>query len=314
MAAMKDPDAAGTGILFIDKPEGPTSHDVVGQVRRALQTRRVGHTGTLDPFASGLLIACVGRATRLAELYHLLPKRYSAEVVLGVETTTDDRTGEPLVRSNAWTGLGRDEVEQALRSLVGDLSQVPPAFSAKRIAGRRAYSLARDGQAVDLAPAAVRVHSMELLGWSPPNARLDLWVSTGTYVRAVARDLGRALGCGGHLAGLRRTRIGPFAVADRDSTVRADNEPGATVVVPELVAPLEALQWLPVRTLDASEAADVAHGRCVPEGTLNQPPPVDFPVRDTSSWPIVLARGRELVAIAELRAGTLQPTKVLSAA
>ncbi|MGW8284003.1 MAG: tRNA pseudouridine synthase B, partial [Gemmatimonadota bacterium] len=260
------------------------------------------------------LIVCVGRATRLAELFHLLPKRYTTEVVLGVETTTDDRTGTPLVRSDAWTGLGRRAVEQALLNLTGELSQVPPAFSAKRVAGRRAYSLARDGLAVDLAPVQVRVHSIELTGWSPPTAALDLWVSTGTYVRALARDLGRSLECGGHLAGLRRTQIGPFEVGEADATTQLEPEPGSNVRMPELVSPLEALEWLAVRTLDASEAEDVAHGRSVPEGTLEEPLPVGYPACDTRSWPVVLACGEELVAVAERRGGVLQPTKVLSAA
>lgn len=312
--AMKDSDAAITGILLVDKPEGPTSHDIVRLARRALQTRRIGHTGTLDPFASGLLVLCAGRATRLAELFHLLPKRYSAEVVLGMETTTDDRTGDPLVGPGSWRDVGRTELEEALASLTGELSQVPPAYSAKRVRGRRAYSLAREGVPVELAPAAVTVHSMELIDWSPPSVTLDLWVSTGTYVRALARDLGRSLSCGGHLAALRRTQIGPFEVEEGLPATELERFPGSTAVEPELLSPLGALQWLPLRSLDPSEAEDVSYGKCVPEGVVVRPSSRGYPVCDTSSWPVALALEEELVAVAERKAGVLQPVKVLRAA
>ena len=130
---MKDPDGAVSGVLLLDKPEGPTSHDMVRLARRALHMRRVGHTGTLDPFASGLLVICAGRATRLTELFHLLPKRYAAQVVLGVETTTDDLTGEPVERRDSWRDFDQADLEKALVSLTGELSQVPPVYSAKRV-------------------------------------------------------------------------------------------------------------------------------------------------------------------------------------
>ncbi len=312
--AMKDSDTAITGILLVDKPEGPTSHDIVRLARRALQTRRIGHTGTLDPFASGLLVLCAGRATRLAELFHLLPKRYLAEVVLGMETTTDDRTGEPLASLDSWQDISRAELEQALTSLTGELSQVPPAYSAKRVRGRRAYSLAREGVPVELEPAAVTVHSMEVIDWSPPSVVLDLWVSTGTYVRALARDLGRSLSCGGHLAALRRTQIGPFEVGEGLPATELERSPDSTAVLPDLLSPLGALRWLPIRSLDSSEAEDVSHGKCVPEGTVVRPSWRGYPAHDTSSWPVALAFDDELVAVAERKAGVLQPVKVLHAA
>jgi tRNA pseudouridine55 synthase len=314
---MKDPDGAVSGILLVDKPEGPTSHDMVRLARRALNMRRVGHTGTLDPFASGLLILCVGRATRLVELFHLLPKRYAAKVMLGFETTTDDLTGEPLERLDRWENLDRAEFDSALGGLTGEVYQVPPAYSAKRIRGRRAYSLAREGAPVQLDPSKVTVHSIEVTDWTPPTVGLEIWVSTGTYVRALARDLGRAVGCGGHLAALRRTQIGPFRVGEGIPAARLESwsgSSGSSDTYPALVSPLEALRWLPCRSLEAGEAEDVSHGKSVPAGTIVERPSSGYPVRDTSSWPVALAFEQRLVAVAERQAGLLQPLKVLHAA
>ncbi len=311
---MKDSDGVVSGVLLVDKPEGPTSHDMVQLVRSALRIRRVGHTGTLDPFASGLLILCAGRATRLVDLFHLLPKRYSAQVALGMETTTDDLTGEPVVRPDARREIDRPELEQALMSLTGELSQVPPAYSAKRVRGRRAYSLAREGAAVELEPAAVTVHSMEVTSWDPPAVGLDIWVSTGTYVRALARDLGRSLGCGGHLAALRRTQIGPFVVGAGMSATEFEPWPGSTVKPPDLMSPLNSLRWLPLRSLDSSEAEDVSYGKSVPQGMVAEPTSSGYPPQDTSAWPVALAFEEDLVAVAERREGLLQPVKVLNAA
>jgi len=311
---MKGPDGAVSGVLLLDKPEGPTSHDMVRLARRALRMRRVGHTGTLDPFATGLLVLCAGRATRLAELFHHLPKRYAAQVVLGIETTTDDLTGEPVERLETWRDLDRVEFDRVLESLTGELLQVPPAYSAKRVRGRRAYSLAREGAPVELDPAAVTVHSIEVTGWTPPTVSLDMWVSTGTYVRALARDLGRALGCGGHLSALRRTQIGPFEVGEGTSVTELDSWPDALEMPPELMSPLLALRWLPIRRLNSTEAEDVSHGKSVPEGTLEESLSGGYPVQDTSSWPVALAFEDELVAVAERKAGLLQPIKVLHAA
>jgi tRNA pseudouridine55 synthase len=311
---MKGPDGAVSGVLLLDKPEGPTSHDMVRLVRRALGLRRVGHTGTLDPFASGLLVLCAGRATRLADLFHHLPKRYAAQVVLGIETTTDDLTGEPVERLETWRDLDRVEFDRVLDSLRGELLQVPPAYSAKRVRGRRAYSLAREGTPVELNPSAVTVHSIEVTGWTPPTVALDMWVSTGTYVRALARDLGRALGCGGHLSALRRTQIGPFEVGEGTSMTELDSWPDALEMPPELMSPLLALRWLPIRRLNSTEVDDVSHGRSVPEGTVEESVSGGYPVQDTSSWPVALAFEDELVAVAVRMAGLLQPIKVLHAA
>lgn len=300
------------GVLLVDKPDGPTSHDVVAMGRRALGTRRVGHTGTLDPFATGLLLLCAGRATRLASLFHLLPKRYAATVLLGVETDTDDRTGTPGPVSDAWHGLARGDAERALADLTGDLEQRPPAFSAKRVAGRRAHWIARAGGEPDVATARVRVHRLRLERWEPPRVRLEAWVSTGTYIRALARDLGRALGCGAHLAALRREAIGPFSVSGAlPAESLAEGDPRATDA---WLAPARALAWLPRRELDAEEARLVAHGARLPEREVRDPLVPGFPEGPVPALPVALVETGTLVAVAEAIDGVLQPRTVIRGA
>ncbi len=197
------------GVLVVDKPAGPTSHDIVQRVRRALAVRRVGHTGTLDPFATGVLPVCVGKATRLARFLALGEKEYRASVRLGFGTKTDDLTGEPL--SSPCPDLpSRAEVEQVLAGLVGALAQVPPAFSAKRVGGRRLYELARRGEVGPRPAALVTVYAIEVLAFTGEILDLHVRCSPGTYLRAIARDLGERLDVGGHLTALRRTRSGAF--------------------------------------------------------------------------------------------------------
>jgi tRNA pseudouridine55 synthase len=203
------------GVLVVAKPTGPTSHDVVDLVRRLSSTRRVGHGGTLDPFAAGVLPVFLGRATRLVE-YHLGgTKRYRATICLGETSTTDDIDGERT--PGAGPAPGREVVEAALAGFVGPLRQVPPQYSAVQVAGRRAYQLARKGEAVELAPRDVVVHEATLLEWDDadparPVAVVEVACSAGTYIRALARDLGAGLGVGGHLTALRRTRVGPYRI------------------------------------------------------------------------------------------------------
>jgi tRNA pseudouridine55 synthase len=211
------------GVLVVDKPAGPTSHDLVDRVRRALGTRRVGHTGTLDPFATGVLPICVGRATRLARFLSGGEKEYLATVRLGFATTTDDLTGEPLGAPVALEPAP-DELSAALSSLVGTFEQVPPAFSARHVAGRRLYELARRGEAVPRAATPVTVHALELVSRTPGTVDLAVRCSPGTYVRALARDLGERLGTGAHLTALRRIRSGAF---DLSQAVPGDDLSGA---------------------------------------------------------------------------------------
>lgn len=284
-----------TGVLAVDKPEGPTSHDVVARVRRALRIRRIGHTGTLDPFASGLLLLCVGPATRLAEYFSDLPKSYEGTARLGVVTDTLDRTGQ-VVAEREVDDLPAERIRAAFEGQVGRRLQTPPAYSAKKLAGRRAYELARAG--VDVKPAAVEVEILELevLAVTGAEVRFRTRCSSGTYVRAIARDAGETLGCGAHLATLRRTAIGGLSV---DAAVPPDGLSDAAVLGEALIDPLQALAHLPVVHLESADAAAVRHGRAVrmvgaPEGT------------------VALAEAGSLVAVAESAGGVIRPRKVLA--
>jgi tRNA pseudouridine55 synthase len=200
------------GVLVVDKPAGPTSHDMVDRVRRALGERRVGHTGTLDPFATGVLAVCVGKATRLVRFLAAGDKVYRARARLGFATTTDDLMGTPLGPPRP-VPRDREAVAAAARGLTGTLQQLPPLFSAKHVGGRRSHELAREGRDVERTPATVTVHAFDVLGLENDEAELEVRCSPGTYVRALARDLGDALGCGAHLVALRRLRSGAFSLA-----------------------------------------------------------------------------------------------------
>lgn len=249
------------GVLVVDKPAGPTSHDVVERVRRALAERRVGHTGTLDPFATGVLPLCLGKATRLARFLSAGDKVYTAVVRLGFATRTDDADGEPLGEPSS-RRPSRDEVAAALAGLVGSFDQVPPAFSAKRVAGRRLYQLARRGEFPPRAANRVTVHSLELLQLEGDRLELEVRCSAGTYVRAIARDLGERLGTGGHLSALRRTRSGAF---DLSQAVPADDLAAAT---PKLLPLRQLLPELPaVEVLDEGRAL-LRHGRDLGPGAV----------------------------------------------
>jgi len=311
---MRATEEVAPGILLIDKPEGPTSHDVVAQARRSVGTRRVGHTGTLDPFASGLLILCIGRATRLVEYFHLLPKRYQARLVLGRETDTDDRTGSETVVSVAWRELGEQTVRAAVEGRSGQQLQVPPEYSARRVDGRRAHRRVRAGEKIELAPAPVTVHSIRVLDWSPPELSIDVTVSTGTYVRALARDLGRDLGCGAHLDFLRRTAIGPFDVDDAIPASELGDPQGGSDIPARILAPADALGWLPRRQLTAAELIEVSHGRAVALAEVEEPRLAGLEIGESAGRPVVLVREGELIGVARRDDGVLRPVKVLHAA
>lgn len=286
---------ARDAVLPVDKPRGPTSHDVVAAARRALGERRVGHTGTLDPFASGLLLLCVGRATRLAEFLSGMDKRYEAVARLGIATDTLDRDGEVVAETDAWRELDVRRIEEALAGLRGCLEQVPPAYSAKKVGGVAAHRLARRGVPVALAPRRVTVHSLEVAFFEPPDIGLTVHCSSGTYVRAIARDLGDVLGVGAHLTELRRTAVGRFGVAE---ALTLDD-----LLVPERrserwIEPLEALAHLPSVPVDGDREEDLRHGRTVPcPGS-------------TDASPAVAERDGELVAVGEVHDGLFRPRKV----
>ena len=257
---MSAPPAPAGGLVIVDKPAGLTSHDVVARVRRLARTRRVGHAGTLDPMATGVLVLGVERATKL--LGHLTgtDKGYAATIRLGLSTVTDDAEGEVTGGSPA-AGVTEDAVRAGLATLTGAQQQVPSAVSAVKVGGRRAYARVRAGEEVELAPRRVTVSRLELLGLrrpAPDLVDLDVEVdcSSGTYVRALARDLGAALGVGGHLTALRRTRVGPFTLADALTLDELAARPDPVVV------PLDAAvaASFPRRDLDPDEAGRLAHG------------------------------------------------------
>ena len=199
------------GLLLVDKPAGMTSHDVVQHVRRAYGERSIGHLGTLDPFATGLLVLLVGRATRLATFIETEPKVYEATIRFGSETDTDDATGTAIRTAPP---PAESEIRSALKSLTGVISQVPPAYSAKSVDGTRAYDSARRGKPLQLAAVSVTVHGWELRNLTSDSLSAIVTCSGGTYIRALARDLGRIAGSAAHLEALRRTRVGPFDVRD----------------------------------------------------------------------------------------------------
>jgi tRNA pseudouridine55 synthase len=281
------------GLLLIDKPEGPTSHDVVDSVRRAVGIRRIGHTGTLDPFASGLLLLCVGWATRLAEYLTALPKVYRGVIRLGVRTDTDDRTGAVIETSDGWRQLDHARIGLALEGQVGEVEQVPPAFSAKKVAGQRAYSVTRGGGTPALRPQRVTIRRLSLRDLSPPDLTVELECTSGTYVRAVARDVGSALGVGGHLKSLRRLRVGAFSV---EQALRPDTD--AKDFIQSLQPPETAVVHLHRVDLDRDSARACADGR-----------PVDWEGEDVPGPAAAHLDGR-LVAIGETRDGQWWPRKV----
>lgn len=253
------------GILLLDKPQGPTSHDLVSRTRKALGTRKVGHAGTLDPMATGLMILGVESSTRLLTYLVGLDKEYTATIRLGQATTTDDAEGETTATTNA-AAVTDAEVAAAIAPLTGEISQVPSTFSAIKVDGRRSYDRARAGEEVELKPRTVTVSAFDVLGTRRSDGVLDVdvrvAVSSGTYVRALARDLGAALGVGGHLTALRRTRIGPFDLS------AATGEPSAEA----LLAPADvAARLFPTAQLDADAALALGQGKRIPVAVADAP-------------------------------------------
>ncbi len=274
------------------KPAGPTSHDVVDIVRRALGEQRVGHLGTLDPFAKGLLVLVVGRATRLAPFAAEWPKTYEGVIRLGVTTDTDDLTGT-VVATAPWTAITPAQLADVIGSFRGTYEQRPPAYSAVKIEGERAYRRARRGEVVNPEPRPVEIRELEIVEAAVPDLRFRATVSAGTYVRSLARDIGAKLGCGAHLTALRRTAVGPLRLAD--------------AVAPEAVTPA-ALQDaavlvadLPRREVDKKERDAVLHGR-----------PIQGDLRPESGYRIALFEGATLLAIAEQVGDLLKPRVVVA--
>ena len=215
------------GILIINKPKDWTSFDVVAKIRNKLQIKKVGHTGTLDPMATGVLVLCLGKATKLAQKMTGFDKEYIAEVTLGATSPTDDAEGEIKVVEDA-REVSIKEVQKVLSEFNGEIQQVPPQFSAKKVKGKRAYAMARKGHKVELEPAAVTIHEMEVLEYKWPVLKLRVATGKGFYVRALARDLGAALNTGGYLSALQRTKVGPFNLKQASTIEEAE----LTTIIP----------------------------------------------------------------------------------
>lgn len=265
-----------TGLLLVDKPQGLTSHDVVAHARRALGTRKVGHAGTLDPMATGLLTLGAGSATRLLTYLVGLDKTYETTMRLGAATTTDDAEGEVVMTADpaAVAAVTDEALAAGIRALTGEIDQRPSSVSAIKVNGKRAYDRVRAGEEVELASRRVTISAFDVLAVRrigaaiEVDARIDC--SSGTYIRALARDLGAALGIGGHLTALRRTRVGPFEVADAVS-LEALAEKGTSL----LASPAEvAAQLFPVLEVDAAQARDLGHGKALTVPTHPDAEPV----------------------------------------
>lgn len=272
-----------------------TSHDVVQRVRRALGTKAAGHTGTLDPFATGLLVVLVGRATRLARFVECRPKTYLATVRLGVRTDTDDLTGRIIQTGEGGESVDPVRVVEALAEFVGTRPQRPPEYSAKHVGGERSYRKARRGEMVQLEPVDVTVSRLEVLECRPPEVTFRIVVSAGTYIRAIARDLGESLGLGAHLTSLRREAIGSLRVADAVSLEQLSAD--------ALIPPRIVLGDMPTVDLDAEALNAVSHGRAVVDG--------EAAGKRVSGTVVGLLGDGELVAVAKAEDGWLRPVVVL---
>jgi tRNA pseudouridine55 synthase len=282
------------GVLVVDKPSGPTSFDVVRRVRSLLKVKKAGHTGTLDPNASGVLPICLGSATKLAALFSESKKSYLATIRLGVETDTQDAAGKQIAQA-AVPPLSAALLESALSSFRGSILQVPPMYSAVKLGGKRLYELARAGEQVHREPRPVTVDQLSLLDFSANELTISVTCSKGFFVRALAHDVGQALGCGGHLKTLRRTASGPFTLQqalglDKLIQLWRESKAGAEQLGGYLISTADALQSLPAIRVSAQDAVHVAHGM-----PIEWPPGVGR-VR-------VLGPDGTLLAIAELGKG-----------
>lgn len=295
------------GLLIVDKPRGLTSHDVVARARRMLREKRIGHAGTLDPMATGVLVLCVGQATRLSEYLLGEDKGYEGEIALGARTNTDDADGE-VIEVRPLPEIDEAALRALERAFSGEIAQVPPQFSAIQQGGRRAYALARKGERVELEARKVVVHQLEL-SRIPAGLRVRVACSAGTYIRSLARDIGEALGCGGHLAALRRTRSGHFALSDAVALeqVEAAAQEGRAA---SLLLPMDrAVPGWPALALNDDQARRLRNGQVI---ALAPSAP------ELHGRPEALARvydaGANFIAVARWDGAALVPVKVFDAA
>ena len=283
------------GLVVVDKAAGWTSHDVVAKLRGVLGTKKVGHSGTLDPDATGVLLVGVGSVTRLLRFVTVLPKSYTGEVVLGVETSTLDAAGE-VTATHDMAGVTLEEVQAAAATLTGEIMQVPPMVSAVQVGGRRLHELARKGIEVERQARRVTVLRLEVDPSDDPLVfRIDVRCSSGTYVRSLAADLGRALGGGAHLRDLRRTEIGSFTVEEARAIEKVDRS--------ALLAPAVAMRDYKQISVEGDVVDAVAHGKVLPVETLG--------VTDEGPWVLVDDAGTMLAVYEHHRPGTVKPAVVL---
>lgn len=288
------------GVLIIDKPSGLTSHDVINRVRRILGQRAVGHLGTLDPMATGVLPLVLGNMTRLAQFYLRSEKSYEGVIRFGVETDTYDAEGEPVGAPREFT-LTLDQLRALAKKFEGTIEQMPPPFSAKKIAGVPAYKLARKKREVPLKPVQVGVKEFEITGIESACAYFHARVASGTYMRSIAHDLGRLAGCGAHLASLRRTAVAEFQLSDAHSLEELEHAARAGEIEAALVHPRKLLPAIPAVTASPDTAARLRHGQSA-----------NLPELSRAREVKVFSGPRDLIAICARVAGTLfQPRIVL---
>jgi tRNA pseudouridine55 synthase len=286
-----------SGVLVVDKPVGLTSHDVVQIIRRGTGIRRAGHTGTLDPRASGVLVVLIGPAVRLSEFVSAEDKRYQATIRLGSSTDTYDAEGvskEPEVEVN----VTKEQFTELLQEFVGEIEQVPPPYSAVKVQGQHAYDRARRGEEVELAPRIIHVHSLDLLEWASPEVVVDVHCSSGTYIRSLANDIGAKLGTGAHLVGLRRTRSGRFTLRDAVSLRRLREAFETGTWAQFLIPAAEALADWPAVELDAEMLEKVRNGHRIPAQEGSQ------------GMARAVSEQGDLVAVIEVAGNEWQPRKV----
>jgi tRNA pseudouridine55 synthase len=288
-----------SGVLVIDKPIGLTSHDVVQIIRRGTGIRRAGHTGTLDPRASGVLVVLIGPAVRLSEYVSASDKRYQATIRLGSSTDTYDAEGTITSETPA-NHISEERFDEILQTYVGEIEQVPPPYSAVKVKGKKAYEMARKGEQVDLEPRKIQVYSLDILEWDPPEVVIDAYCSSGTYVRSLANDLGESLGTGAYLIGLRRTKSGRFTLRDAVPLRRIKEAFQAGDWYKFLIPAADALGDWPAVELDADQVDLVRHGHRIPA----EP--------DSEGWSRAISQQGDLVALLEYNAESdeWQPRKV----
>ena len=301
------------GILVVNKPAGPTSHDIIDTIRRLTGVRRVGHGGTLDPFAMGVLPVFIGRATRMVDYHRGDSKTYRASVVFGASSTTDDIDGE--MTRGAAPVPDRDTVESALSAFRGEIEQVPPDHSAVHVGGKRAYEVARGGEKPELVARAVTIHSLDLTGWDTadvekPLAELEVHCSAGTYIRSLARDLGGQLGCGAYLGALTRTASGPFAIDGAHSLEHVRSELAAGNLDSLLLSPDAGLDHIPMVRIPDKDREAIARGQIIRVRGEVSGPLDPASVLENAEVVRVLDERGSLAAMAHVTKGRLYPDKV----